>query len=99
MLELIFCAVEDITAGDISRQQIGRKLDTLEFEPEHRWAGTARHQRFAKTRKILEQDVPACQHGGHHLEHGAFACTAPSTSITCRPSDETWEISCHSLLR
>ncbi len=71
--EFIFRAVENVTAGDVAGQEIGRELDALEVQPEH-GGETARDERLAQAGEILEQDVSARQRGRHHhFEQGALA--------------------------
>ena len=71
--ELILGAVEDVAARDVAWQQVGRELDALEVQPQDR-RKTARDERLAQARVILEQHVPARQRRRHdHVEHVALA--------------------------
>ena len=59
---------------ELSRHvQADAVADALELQPKHS-GETARHEGFSQAREILEQNVPACQHGcHHHFEQAALA--------------------------
>src|SRR5208283_6116446 len=58
--------VEDLSARDVVRKEVGRELHALELEPE-RARERLREERLAKTGKVLDQEVAVRDQRGQHL--------------------------------
>ncbi len=67
--ELVRLAVVHAAAGDVGRQQVGRKLDAVEHAGQAAGDGLA-HQRLAHAGHVLQQHVFARQERHDHQPHG-----------------------------
>ena len=94
-------AVEDITAGDITGQQVGGELDATLNSVASACSPLQNCARASSSEKLRAGDESApAQHGSHHHFTGRFVDDgAFNSAITCLLSEETREISCHDRLR
>ena len=78
--------LQDVAAGDVGRQQVGRELDAAEVERQQ--ARQRLHQLgLAQSRQALEQDVPASEQRGDDLVDRLFLAQNDAAQLADQSRD------------